>query len=475
MTETQTCPHCGDTGYMPPFMDPCACGARILATLPPVGPIVSKPAAATSIWGTGSEVAAAEAHIGDLTVTLDGGTAVWTGTEWATVPTETLSAAEYADKYGTPAGLSPLTSVPFLRPPVDADVEVALDAVADPELDVMLAEEQEIADRVVPKTAKETFAALEAACDTIGMTHAEVMELVGYGPLVDDIEMAADEVLVHLETDEKIDTIRPVFGGAAIAAYPSATVVRGVTKPMSEKQETLLRRLVAERDPANPYVAGALDKLAETPVLISAKTASKMIDTLVAIKADPAKKPARRNSYDGICIECGGEVPAGTGHIVQIDGRWKTVHSTSAHCLTDAAKAAMEADRVDEPGLYKHEVDGIPIVYRVRTARTTKRLYGELVVPPATADDKVEFLYNGKAMAFLRKSNRLTWQEARDFGAAYGACIACGRTLEDPRSLVQQYGATCAGHHGWPTVTKTQAEAIIAGVLTWEDVTGLPG
>jgi hypothetical protein len=75
-------------------------------------------------------------------------------------------------------------------------------------------------------------------------------------------------------------------------------------------------------------------------------------------------------------------------------------------------------------------------------------------------------------MNFLTKSSKLTWQEARDFGAAYGACVACGRTLSDPRSLVQNYGPQCATNFGWPTVTAKQAEAIIAGVLSWDDVVG---
>ena len=73
-------------------------------------------------------------------------------------------------------------------------------------------------------------------------------------------------------------------------------------------------------------------------------------------------------------------------------------------------------------------------------------------------------------MAWLRRSDKLTWAEARDFGAAFGACVACGRTLSDARSLVQGYGATCAKKYLWPTVTAKQAEAIIEGDLTWDDV-----
>ena len=129
--------------------------------------------------------------------------------------------------------------------------------------------------------------------------------------------------------------------------------------------------------------------------------------------------------------------------------------------------------QVDEPGLYKsgylsgadaRDLPGPQVAHQ-------PRLYAEKVIVHEHDGEKhVEFSYNAKAMRCLRKSDKLTWLEARDFGAAYGACVACGRTLSDPRSLVQDYGATCAGHYGWPTVTKKQAEAIIEGVMTWDDV-----
>ena len=110
-------------------------------------------------------------------------------------------------------------------------------------------------------------------------------------------------------------------------------------------------------------------------------------------------------------------------------------------------------------------------MFRVRKSRTSSRLYAEkVVVYDHDGEKPVSFAYNAKAMAWLRRTAKLTWLEARDFGAAYGACVACGRTLSDPRSLVQQYGSTCAGHYGWPTVSKKQAEAIIEGVVTWDEV-----
>ena len=260
------------------------------------------------------------------------------------------------------------------------------------------------------------------------------------------------------------------YGEAGIYSDPSISYgssKKKTGKPITPAQEALLARLIAERDAAHPVVAHAIGAASGT---LQAREASKLIDALMVVPADPAKKPARQNSYDGICRHCGGAVPAMTGVIHKIDGRWQTAHK-DGECLTAEAQATLAAERVDEPGLYKWDLSGPTVIYRVRKSRTSSRLYAEKVtVHDHDGVKTVEFAYNAKAIAYLRKADKLTWLEARDFGAAYGACVACGRTLSDPRSLVQQYGSTCAGHYGWPTVNKKQAEAIINGDLTWEDV-----
>jgi hypothetical protein len=263
------------------------------------------------------------------------------------------------------------------------------------------------------------------------------------------------------------------YGEAGIYSDPSisyGSTPSTATRPMSEKQETLLRRLLAERNPVIPAVAAALARLDGTAKL-SAKAASKLIDSIMAIPADPKLKPARPNSYDGTCHTCKGPVPAETGRIEKsAAGRWITYHLDGG-CLTAEAVAEADANRVTDPGLYKLTTDSGTSIYRVRKSRMSDRLYAEKVIP--NGDGTANFAYHPKAMGLLQASDKLTWAEARAFGAAYGSCVACGRTLSDARSLVQGYGNTCARHYRWPTVTKSQAEAIIAGTVTWEEVIAL--
>jgi hypothetical protein len=255
--------------------------------------------------------------------------------------------------------------------------------------------------------------------------------------------------------------------GAKMSMPPK--MAKSGTKMASDAQMALLTKLIAERDSNHPNVKIAVSEI--DGAALTAKAASNWITTIMAIPADPTKKTSDKpNNYDGPCKNCGGNVPAKTGYIEKVGGKWTTFHKAGA-CLTADEAAKLEADKVTEPGLYRYATLGAtPVIYRVKWNMTKTRLYGEVVVPPTEPHGTVQFLYNGKAMSFLRASDKLTWNEAREFGAAYGSCVACGRTLSDDRSLVQGYGPKCADNHGWPTVTTKQAKAILADDLAWEDV-----
>ncbi len=58
------------------------------------------------------------------------------------------------------------------------------------------------------------------------------------------------------------------------------------------------------------------------------------------------------------------------------------------------------------------------------------------------------FIYRAGAIAQLRPEWRMTFEQARAFGALYGTCVRCGRTLTAEDSIDRMMGPVCAGK-GW--------------------------
>lgn len=55
------------------------------------------------------------------------------------------------------------------------------------------------------------------------------------------------------------------------------------------------------------------------------------------------------------------------------------------------------------------------------------------------------FEYAPGAIRQLDQSHRLTLEQAKEFGALYGTCCVCGRTLTNETSIEAGIGPTCAG------------------------------
>lgn len=58
--------------------------------------------------------------------------------------------------------------------------------------------------------------------------------------------------------------------------------------------------------------------------------------------------------------------------------------------------------------------------------------------------------YAPGAIKSLRAGDRLTAEEAQEFGSIYGICVFCSKPLTDERSIFAGYGEKCASNHGLP-------------------------
>jgi len=104
-----------------------------------------------------------------------------------------------------------------------------------------------------------------------------------------------------------------------------------------------------------------------------------------------------------------------------------------------AIVATPASDAVTEDGMY---LDAEGVIWKVQAAKASGsgNLYAKRLDP---ADGS--FTYTPGAIRRLRASQRMTLEQAKRFGALYGFCIRCGRTLTDEYSIANGIGKVCAG------------------------------
>jgi hypothetical protein len=62
-----------------------------------------------------------------------------------------------------------------------------------------------------------------------------------------------------------------------------------------------------------------------------------------------------------------------------------------------------------------------------------------------TSDDGWKFEYAPGAMRLLSTDTKMTLEQAKEWGALYGTCCVCGRTLTNEESIEAGIGPVCAG------------------------------
>ncbi|MFE6000406.1 DUF6011 domain-containing protein [Streptomyces sp. NPDC056454] len=168
----------------------------------------------------------------------------------------------------------------------------------------------------------------------------------------------------------------------------------------------------------------------------------------------PEKKPepAPRtypNKYAGNCVDCRGRIAEEQGETFKRDGKWVVRH-TGGTC----PKEATPAEPVTEEGMYRR-ADGE--IFRVKTSEAG-RLYALRFQPP-THGGRASLVHEKGAIFTLSATDRMTVDQAAEFGRRIGACIVCARRLTDPKSVAAGIGPICAERvGGTPTGTVPPAE-----------------
>lgn len=198
--------------------------------------------------------------------------------------------------------------------------------------------------------------------------------------------------------------------------YTEAKAAQATSKastPATEKQESFLRKLVAERDHGWADAAAVIKG-----VLTSKAATSEMINTLLGMpKAAKVSAPAAGDVEleDGI-------YRAASGEIFKV---YHTVHGANIQ----VAKVL----HVTHAGF---DADG-------------KQLY----------DGTFEYV-GRKPLYSLTPEMRLTQDQAKEFGLVYSFCCNCTRDLTREESIHVGYGPTCAKNNDWWYPTKAELKEI---------------
>ncbi len=118
------------------------------------------------------------------------------------------------------------------------------------------------------------------------------------------------------------------------------------------------------------------------------------------------------------------------------------------------AKAApkievVQEDAVTECGMYR---DGLGQICKVQKSRDSENLYAKRLVKiggerlsETNEVVKWEFVYEAGLIYRLQASQRMTLEEAKQFGIQFGVCCVCGAFLKDAKSVAAGIGPVCAG------------------------------
>lgn len=96
-------------------------------------------------------------------------------------------------------------------------------------------------------------------------------------------------------------------------------------------------------------------------------------------------------------------------------------------------------------GMYKTDAGIFKVIHGVNGSG---RQYAKLLV--VDEDGKtVRFTYALGAIRKLTEADAMSLEDAKAFGALYGVCCVCGRTLTDEESIAAGIGPVCVGKGGW--------------------------
>lgn len=176
--------------------------------------------------------------------------------------------------------------------------------------------------------------------------------------------------------------------------------------------------------------------------LIMERDATEMLKTMPPAWANLFKLVAE---YVGIAAVNGNE-PQAINVLLVADGHAPLIQSDASKFITGLLEANHKTSQRRKPateaGMYRHDGD----IYKVqRAVHGSGKLYAKKLVVHDTNSESatVNFEYAPGIFKELSADDRLSLEDAREFGALYGTCCVCGRLLTQELSIALGIGPVC--------------------------------
>lgn len=145
----------------------------------------------------------------------------------------------------------------------------------------------------------------------------------------------------------------------------------------------------------------------------------------------PAATNGKPNRYAANCIRCGGRVEAEAGLLAKTEaGKWAAEHIGECPAKSEAPAKA------ETPEGMHRLADGRIFKVQIAVHGSGNPYAKELI--------NGSFEYAPGAIKLLSEATKMTLEQAKEYGALYGVCCVCARTLTDEGSIEAGIGPVCA-------------------------------
>lgn len=259
------------------------------------------------------------------------------------------------------------------------------------------------------------------------------------GTVVAEREAAREEFATQVRETQRAERVARQTPGNGVVADPA-----------SDKQIAFVTSLIRQHDTSKigTFPRRTLDQI-QRGEEVSKRRASSLIEVLrrqpkiqaeihqADTPAGPSASPAQLGFLRTLCAEQGEEIR--TSYTKQ------EASDEITRLLENRDKPQVRTSgRITEDGMYIKD----DVVYKVQIAKNgSGRLYAKQLIEhkAENGNSSWSFEYAAGAINRLNPADKMSLEQAQEFGKLYGVCCRCAADLTDEESIARGMGPICAG------------------------------